>query len=54
MSYTYRTAGMTLATAQGMLASPANWTPDQLARARAVTAHWARIRRRQARAAALD
>ena len=54
MSYTYRTAGMTLATAQGMLASPARWTPDQLARARAVAAHWDRIRRRQARAAALD
>ena len=46
--------GTALATAQGMLASPARWTPDQLARARAVAAHWDRIRRRQARAAALD
>jgi hypothetical protein len=54
MSYTYRTAGMTLATAQGMLATPAKWTPDQLARARAVAAHWARIRRRQARAVTLE
>ena len=54
MMYTYRTAGMTLATAQGMLATPGKWTPDQLARARAVADHWARIRRRQARAAALE
>jgi hypothetical protein len=54
MSYTYRTAGMTLAMAQAMLATPVKWTPDQLARARAVAEHWARIRRRQARAATLE
>lgn len=54
MRYTYRTAGMTLATAQDMLTTPGKWTPDQLARARAVADHWARIRRRQARAATLE
>ena len=51
---TLATAQGMLATAQGMLATPAKWTPDQLARARAVAAHWARIRRRQARAVTLE
>ena len=53
MTYTNHTAGMTLATARDMFARPtAGWTPDQLARARAVINHWDRIRRTQARRAA--
>ena len=48
--YTNHTAGMTLATARDILARiDAGWTPDQLARARAVVSHWNRIRRTQAK-----
>lgn len=50
MTYTIRTAGMTLGTAQSIINRPeAGWTEDQLARARAVANHWARIRRNQAK-----
>ena len=54
MTYTNHTAGMTLATARGIIEHRPNagWTPDQQARARAVIEHWARIRRAQARRAA--
>lgn len=53
MTYTHRTAGMTLATARDILARPeAGWTADQRARALAVVNHWTRIRRAQAKRAA--
>jgi hypothetical protein len=39
---------MTLGTARAMLAEPGNYSADQLARARAVAAHWARVRKAQA------
>lgn len=49
MKYTIRTARMTLATAQGVMATLGQgWDADQIARAKAVVAHWARIRRNQA------
>lgn len=44
--HTIRNARMTLADASHILSTPtANWTTDQLARARAVSKHWARIRK---------
>jgi hypothetical protein len=49
MMYTNHTAGMSLGTALDIMEHrpTAGWTPDQQARARAVIAHWARIRRNQ-------
>jgi hypothetical protein len=48
MTYTIRTARMTLATAQGVMATlHEGWDADQIARAKAVIAHWARIRKNQ-------
>ena len=51
MTYTNHTAGMTLGTARDIVEfrPSAGWTLDQQARARAVVAHWARIRRNQAK-----
>jgi len=50
MTYTIRTAGMTLGTAQSVMATlDRGWTADQIARAKAVIAHWARVRRNQAK-----
>jgi hypothetical protein len=50
MTYTIRTARMTLATAQGVMATlDQGWDTDQIARAKAVLAHWARIRKNQAK-----
>ena len=50
MTYTNHTAGMTLATAKGIMETlDRGWTADQVARARAVVAHWARIRKAQAK-----
>lgn len=51
MQYTNHTAGMTLATARDIIEQrpSAGWTPDQQARARAVIAHWARIRKTQSK-----
>jgi hypothetical protein len=49
MTYTIRNARMSLADARDVIEwrPEAGWTPDQKARARAVVAHWARIRRNQ-------
>ena len=47
-TYTLHSACMTLGTARAMLAEPGNYSADQLARARAVAAHWARVRKAQA------
>ena len=50
MTYTNHTAGMTLATAKSIMETlDRGWTADQVARARAVVAHWARIRKAQAK-----
>lgn len=50
MVYTIRTAGMTLGTAKSIMATlNEGWNTDQIARAKAVIAHWARIRRNQAK-----
>jgi hypothetical protein len=50
MNYPIRTARMTLATAQGVMATlDQGWDADQIARAKAVIAHWARIRKNQAK-----
>jgi hypothetical protein len=50
MTYTIRTAGMTLGTAQSVMGTlNEGWTADQISRAKAVIAHWARIRRNQAK-----
>lgn len=44
MTYTYKTAGLTLSSARHILANLGlGWTPDQIARARAVAVYWARI-----------
>ena len=49
MTYSIRNARMTLGSAMDVLNRPeAGWSQDQLARAKAVAAHWARIRRNQA------
>ena len=52
-AYTNQTARMTLASAREIIEfrPTAQWTEDQQARARAVMAHWKRIRRNQARRA---
>jgi hypothetical protein len=50
MTYTIRTAGMTLGTAQSVMGTlDKGWTADQIARAKAVIAHWDRIRRNKAK-----
>ena len=50
MTYTIRTARMTLATAQDVIATlNKGWDSDQIARAKAVIAHWARIRKNQSK-----
>ena len=50
MTYTIRTARMTLGTAQGVMATLGQgWNADQIARAKAVIAHWSRIRKNQAK-----
>jgi hypothetical protein len=50
MTYTIRNARMTLGSAMDVINRPeAGWSADQLARAKAVAAHWARIRRNQAK-----
>jgi hypothetical protein len=51
MTYTMRNARMSLADARDVLEhrSEAGWSPDQKARAKVVIAHWARIRRNQAK-----
>ena len=52
MNYTIRTARMTLATAQDVMATlDQGWDADQIARAKAVIAHWSRIRKNQAKKA---
>ena len=48
MNYTIRTARMTLASAQDVMATlDKGWNADQIARAKAVIAHWSRIRKNQ-------
>jgi hypothetical protein len=50
MTYTIRTARMTLATAQYVMAMlDQGFDADQIARAKAVIAHWERIRKNQAK-----
>lgn len=50
MKYKLNTARMTLATAQGVMATlDQGWEADQIARAKAVIAHWSRIRKNQAK-----
>jgi hypothetical protein len=44
MTYTKQNAGLTLSSARHILANlDLGWTPDQIARARAVAVYWARI-----------
>ena len=50
MSYTMKNAAMSLADARQLLANPQlGWSASQIARAKAVAAHWARIRASQQR-----
>jgi hypothetical protein len=50
MTYTIRTARMTLATAKDVMAKlHEGWDAEQIARAKAVIAHWARIRKNQSK-----
>jgi len=44
MTYTKQNSGLTLSTARHILANlDLGWTPDQIARARAVAVYWSRI-----------
>lgn len=48
MKYTIRTARMTLASAQDVMATlDKGWDSDQIARAKAVITYWSRIRKNQ-------
>lgn len=46
--YTFQTAGMTLSSAQAVMAAPDDYDADQKARASAVVNHWKQVRARQA------
>ena len=47
MIYTMKNAGMTLSSAQNIMLMPETWDKSQVARAKVVVAHWARIRANQ-------